>query len=86
MSSLYQIEKFYNDNYDNAHNLPVLSTVRQKILEEGNRHKEKERVIASTNTNTQHAFIIKTSQREKTKLRKDVKSKFKYKCFNCIAR
>ena len=49
----------------------------------GNRHKEKERDAASTNTNTQHAISMKTSQKEKIKLRKDVKSKFKGNCFNC---
>ena len=62
--------------------LPNLTTVKQKILEEGDRHKQKnEREEVATNF--QRVFAMKNSRRENNVKNEVKNSKIKGKCFNC---
>lgn len=62
--------------------LPNLSTIKQKVLEEGSRHKEKSK--HEETTTTQQAFAMKAAREGKTqKEHKKYNNKFKGKCYNC---
>lgn len=58
--------------------LPTLSSLRQKLLEEGKRRQEKEE-----ETSNQKAFVAKSANSKTDKKKQNIKKGFKGKCFNC---
>ena len=61
--------------------LPDFSTVKQKLLEEGNRRKEKSEK-EEEQADTQKAFAME-NKKQKEHAKQHLKKQFKGKCFKC---
>ena len=62
--------------------LPSLNAVKQKLLEEGDRLKQKSNRYETT-ANVQQAFSMKVSQKNNRMKRRNKNTRMRGKCFNC---